>query len=177
MLFPLRCLFVCDAVSTQVLTACAAVFTQVLFVCDELPWATLRRTLDLCREQGRPITEMTLLVIVVRNQPRPLPPAQLAELLGDYARCLREVKPWLPNTVVAEHAAFVDGMTGKGPINIFGKYYGVVCDACQGPPGHLQLCSSCRSARYCSPECQRRAWPAHKAECRRLAAARGGATK
>lgn len=38
--------------------------------------------------------------------------------------------------------------------------------------GKLRLCSRCKAACYCSPECQRSAYPEHKAECLRLAAAR-----
>jgi len=29
----------------------------------------------------------------------------------------------------------------------------------------LKYCSRCKSARYCSPECQRTDWPEHKKEC------------
>lgn len=32
----------------------------------------------------------------------------------------------------------------------------------------LKACSACRSVWYCSPECQRAAWPTHKAECQAL---------
>ena len=34
----------------------------------------------------------------------------------------------------------------------------------------LKLCSGCRVARYCSPECQAAAWAGHKRVCRVLCA-------
>ena len=36
------------------------------------------------------------------------------------------------------------------------------------PPLRLQVCSGCRAAYFCSRSCQQAAWPAHKAECKRL---------
>ena len=43
------------------------------------------------------------------------------------------------------------------------------CDGCGLPVPGLKWCA-CRLKRYCSKECQRRDFPAHKAECK---AARG----
>lgn len=34
------------------------------------------------------------------------------------------------------------------------------------------MCSRCRGARFCSPECQRASWPAHRPGCRQAEAAR-----
>ena len=45
------------------------------------------------------------------------------------------------------------------------------CAAC-GAEGASSMCSSCRAACYCGQACQRLAWPAHKAECAALRAAR-----
>ena len=40
-----------------------------------------------------------------------------------------------------------------------------LCNAC-GSPANLKVCARCRVARYCSAECQKRAWKAgHKEEC------------
>ncbi|ORY41755.1 hypothetical protein BCR35DRAFT_316454 [Leucosporidium creatinivorum] len=46
-----------------------------------------------------------------------------------------------------------------------------LCGFCLGPSASHMKCGSCRVARYCSPKCQKEAWPAHKAECKRLATA------
>ena len=46
---------------------------------------------------------------------------------------------------------------------------GTACEACGKGPAtgtKLQTCSRCGNARYCSKECQRGHWGAHKAQCR-----------
>ncbi|KAJ8599620.1 hypothetical protein CTAYLR_004694 [Chrysophaeum taylorii] len=40
---------------------------------------------------------------------------------------------------------------------------GRLCEACGAPAG--QVCSKCASSAYCSKECIRASWPAHKAVC------------
>ena len=40
------------------------------------------------------------------------------------------------------------------------------CDGCGLPVPELKWCA-CRLKRYCSKECQRRDFPAHKAECKK----------
>jgi hypothetical protein len=58
---------------------------------------------------------------------------------------------------------------------------GRLCAGCGAPDEHergqkpFKVCSSCRAARYCSPECQRAHWRAHKAACRAAAAAAAAA--
>jgi hypothetical protein len=61
-----------------------------------------------------------------------------------------------------------------------------LCHACKkqpAPAGNdeeavvLQRCSGCGLACYCSVECQRSVWPAHKFECREFAEARRIAAK
>ena len=37
----------------------------------------------------------------------------------------------------------------------------------------LHTCSGCRRARYCGPRCQREAWGAHRAACKRRQALMG----
>lgn len=39
------------------------------------------------------------------------------------------------------------------------------CDGC-GTMARCQLCAACKAAHYCSKDCQRRAWPAHRHTCR-----------
>jgi hypothetical protein len=50
------------------------------------------------------------------------------------------------------------------------------CGAAEGPGGaKLRRCAGCRVAVFCSPECQRGNWRAHKARCREVAAGAGAA--
>ena len=41
-----------------------------------------------------------------------------------------------------------------------------ICDACGGLGAFLR-CGRCKSARYCTPYCQKRHWPRHKGVCRK----------
>lgn len=40
------------------------------------------------------------------------------------------------------------------------------CDKRDSDGVHIRFCSGCKSKDYCSPECQRAAWPSHKAICK-----------
>lgn len=52
--------------------------------------------------------------------------------------------------LTGEYSAGCQGCARKGHINRREK---------------MQVCSGCRVARYCSPECQKGDWPIHKSEC------------
>jgi hypothetical protein len=43
------------------------------------------------------------------------------------------------------------------------------CDCCGKSDGKMSKCSKCLVARYCSSECQRKAWPTHKKVCKAAA--------
>jgi len=66
--------------------------------------------------------------------------------------------------------AMLDLLAGRGPDHP----PGTICDGCGRPEAEVQLhpCSGCWAARYCSSACNATAWPAHKAECKRMQAAR-----
>jgi ankyrin repeat protein len=80
--------------------------------------------------------------------------------------------------MVAQHehpsrTALIDLLAGRGPEHP----PGTVCDHCGIPEAEawgakLHACSGCLLARYCGKTCSRAAWPAHRAECSRLKAAR-----
>uniref|UniRef100_A0A7S2Q118 MYND-type domain-containing protein n=1 Tax=Skeletonema marinoi TaxID=267567 RepID=A0A7S2Q118_9STRA len=44
------------------------------------------------------------------------------------------------------------------------------CAECGKAGDDLKICSSCRSAKYCSRECQLKAWAGHKQECKKRSA-------
>jgi hypothetical protein len=58
-----------------------------------------------------------------------------------------------------------------------GKQTMPCCDACgmpaaQAAGGRLRVCGACQAAHYCTTACQRAVWPAHKKDCKRVAAAK-----
>jgi len=72
-----------------------------------------------------------------------------------------------------EHPAntvLLDLLVGRGPAHP----PGTVCDGCGRAETEVRLCTcdGCLVARYCGNACAKAAWPAHKAECKRLQAAR-----
>jgi len=72
-----------------------------------------------------------------------------------------------------EHPAntvLLDLLVGRGPAHP----PGTVCDGCGRAETEVRLCTcdGCLLARYCGNACAKAAWPAHKAECKRLQAAR-----
>jgi len=64
------------------------------------------------------------------------------------------------------HALLAGGGPAQAP--------GTLCDHCGEPEAETKLksCIDCLVARYCSVECANAAWRSHKAECRRITAAR-----
>ena len=50
----------------------------------------------------------------------------------------------------------------------------LICAVCgakeRGEDARMSVCARCRSVRYCSAACQRKAWPVHKRFCRAAAA-------
>jgi hypothetical protein len=74
-------------------------------------------------------------------------------------------------------ARFVEspGVTGRrnedGILPLFRTSACAACGAAAGPEQpalKLLWCSQCRCTQFCSPACQRAAWPVHKQDCRKL---------
>jgi len=68
------------------------------------------------------------------------------------------------------NTALIDLLAGRGPAHA----PGTVCDQCGRPEPEVRLsyCTGCLRARFCGNACLRAAWPAHRAECQRVQAAR-----
>jgi len=68
------------------------------------------------------------------------------------------------------NAALLNLLAGRGPAHP----PGTVCDGCGRPETEVRLrtCDGCLVARYCGNSCAKAAWPAHKAECKRVQALR-----
>jgi len=70
----------------------------------------------------------------------------------------------------SSNTALLDFLAGRGPAHA----PGTVCDECGRPEAEVRLayCTGCLRVRYCGSACAVAAWPAHRAECQRVRAAR-----
>lgn len=59
----------------------------------------------------------------------------------------------------------VDGKL-MGPEELYKPYDSKTCNLCQKP--RSAKCGSCKGVGYCSAECQKQDWPAHKQNCRAI---------
>jgi len=68
------------------------------------------------------------------------------------------------------NTALLNFLAGRGPAHA----PGTVCDECGRPEPEVRLsyCTGCLRARFCGNACMVAAWPAHRAECQRVQAAR-----
>jgi len=68
------------------------------------------------------------------------------------------------------NTGLIDFLAGRGPAHA----PGTVCDECGRPEPEVRLsyCTGCLRARFCGVACAVAAWPAHRAECQRIQAAR-----
>jgi hypothetical protein len=69
----------------------------------------------------------------------------------------------IPQILFPHEASVSAGMPSRGARPLF-KCWGCDSEA-------AMVCSRCRTARFCSAECQRKAWKQHKEECNRLSSA------
>jgi len=68
------------------------------------------------------------------------------------------------------NTALIDLLAGRGPAHP----PGTVCDQCGRSETEMLLsyCTGCLVSRFCGDACAVAAWPAHRAECQRIKAAR-----
>jgi hypothetical protein len=79
----------------------------VLGLCDALEAPTLMSTLQLCREERRPWTELRLLVRAITTLGRRPNADRLAELVQAFADCLARCMRWLPISSANVHSRMV----------------------------------------------------------------------
>ena len=70
-----------------------------------------------------------------------------------------------PPSTIYRLAEYVTTPVGVVSVGHAGR--GAVCAKC-GTSDHLQLCSKCKSVRYCGCACQHADWPQHKRVCKRV---------
>ncbi|KAL8665775.1 MAG: hypothetical protein Q9168_007626 [Polycauliona sp. 1 TL-2023] len=62
----------------------------------------------------------------------------------------------------------IEGSTAPGTTaSITTKPQGLRCDKCSTSSSQLLTCGGCGKVRYCSKECQKAAWKAHKVQCKK----------
>lgn len=72
---------------------------------------------------------------------------------------------WAPMDAAALAAVYDDGLERALRI-CSAPTAALECSGCGRPAPHLKRCGACKQAQYCSAQCQRSHWPAHKAACR-----------
>ena len=143
-----------------------------------------------CVQHGEPPREIRGAVVATRASPpqgQPIPfnvNLPVREMVGtlaffhgkDCAKIARkrdmERMTWLaslhaPHVIAAGGPVVYVGTGAPGPVNVE-RALARVCGSCgrQLAVGSPQRCGQCKRAYYCDLDCQRKAWPAHKKECR-----------
>lgn len=103
----------------------------------------------------------------------------------------RRVKPWLPGGLQQVAAGWLAGAAQLGaapytpaqaaaasaadaadrPGQEFASGNFPVCSRCGSASLHVRKCAACRTAAYCSKECQAGDWKSHKPQCKAIVAA------
>jgi len=73
-----------------------------------------------------------------------------------------EAQRWLASKLAAERE---NGPAAQLPREVPATSGAPECSSCGKASGALKRCSRCKSAAYCSVECQKRAWRQHKLVC------------
>lgn len=81
----------------------------------------------------------------------------ISEGKGNGLRALREIKP---GEVIYSCEPFA--------FCVARDFLKTACQSCLKRGESLSRCSQCKTARYCSVQCQKQAWPDHKRECKCL---------
>ncbi|GLC61666.1 hypothetical protein PLESTB_001788900 [Pleodorina starrii] len=87
-----------------------------------------------------------------------------------YLDCTGKAESELPPAEGQEHAS-EESIQQAAEVMLTDYLKGRVCFQCNLPSTRMQKCARCHQARYCSKECQRAGWGAHKPQCDPSAAA------
>ncbi|KAG2484339.1 hypothetical protein HYH03_016881 [Edaphochlamys debaryana] len=107
-------------------------------------------TPEFAATQNRRASALELFLNCTNRAEKELPPAEGQEHASE------------PAVLAAAEGMFTDALKGR------------VCFACEEPSLRMQKCGRCHQARYCSRDCQRSHWSAHKAQCGQPAAQQAG---
>ncbi|PNW71186.1 hypothetical protein CHLRE_16g694202v5 [Chlamydomonas reinhardtii] len=93
------------------------------------------------------------------------PESRRVQALDAYLQCTGQAERELPAPEGREAPEEAD-IKATAEVMLTDFFKGRICHACHMPSTRMMRCGSCREARYCSRDCQRKHWSAeHKASC------------
>ncbi|KAL9040319.1 MAG: hypothetical protein Q9214_004536 [Letrouitia sp. 1 TL-2023] len=97
-------------------------------------------------------------------------PANFAKTVKEWAPFAKyavriALAPVFPMPYIEESVANMKMLESSAPS--LAPSLGAKCDECSRASARLKSCAKCGRARYCSRDCQKKAWKAHKKECRK----------
>ena len=94
-------------------------------------------------------------------------PAKIAECLDDTSKSVPEQEDEALRKAASKKVGTPDGRSMR--YNSETRQGACIsCSGCGIFKAKLKTCGACRTVAYCSKECQKAAWPAHKARCKEI---------